>query len=527
MLEEYFKKFRNQIIGIDHTIETPFGTKKIVYADWTASGRTYRPIEEKMMNSVLPLVANTHTETTATGKAMTNAYQTAKDIVKNHVNANKNDVLLFTGTGMTGAISKLQRILGLKYPENPNKYMSNCAERDKNDATIPVVFITHMEHHSNHTSWLETIAKVEIIGHTDTGEVDLDDLKKRLAANKHKTLKIASVIACSNVTGRKNDYHSIAKIMHQNSGFCFVDFACSGPYENIDMHPSDNEASLDAVFLSPHKFLGGPGTAGVVVFNRALYTCEIPDQPGGGTVTFTNPWGGRFYIEDIESREDGGTPGFLQGIKTAMAIKLKEEMGVEKIMAREHEINQQLFEGFDSIPEVTVLEPNQKDRLGVFSFVVENIHYNLMVRLLNDLFGIQTRGGCACAGTYGHILLNFSQSVSEEINCTLQQGDNTSRPGWVRLSIHPTTSSEEVNSLIAAIKHIVDHISELKPLYEYDKSINDFIYNGLKAYRDIDISSWFEPARHQSEQLVRKKEKSLSPLGSIFRYITNRTKIQS
>jgi len=508
-------------------IETPFGIKKIVYADWTASGRTYRPIEEKMMNSVLPLVANTHTETTATGKAMTKAYQAAKEIVKNHVNANENDVLLFTGTGMTGAISKLQRILGLKYPEKPNKYMSNCEKRDKDDASIPVVFITHMEHHSNHTSWLETIAKVEIIAHTDDGDVDIDDLKKRLIANQHKSLKIASVIACSNVTGRKNDYHSIAKIMHQNNGYCFVDFACSGPYENIDMHPTDSEAGLDAIFLSPHKFLGGPGTAGVVVFNKTLYTCEIPDQPGGGTVTFTNPWGGRFYIDDIESREDGGTPGFLQGIKTAMAVKLKEEMGVENIIAREHEINKQLFEGFEKIPEIKILDDHQKDRLGVFSFTVENIHYNLMVRLLNDLFGIQTRGGCACAGTYGHILLNFSQSVSEDINCTLQQGDNTSRPGWVRLSIHPTSSNEEINFLISSIKHIVNNISDLSPLYLYDKSINDFIYKGPNTYKDIDIISWFESTEKLNGQSNRKKGKSLSPFTSIFRYIANRTKIES
>ena len=491
MLEKYFEKYRKRIIGIDHTIETPFGVKKIVYADWTASGRNYRPIEEKMMNTILPMVANTHTETTATGKAMTNAYHEAKNIIKNHVNATKDDVLIFAGTGMTGAISKLQRILGLKYPENPNKYMSNCTEIDENDDAIPVIFITHMEHHSNHTSWLETVAKVEIIGQTPSGEVDLLDLKNRLEKNKNKSLKIASVIACSNVTGIKNNYSGISKIMHENDGYCFVDFACSGPYEHIDMHPEDKLARLDAVFLSPHKFLGGPGTSGVVVFNKALYHNLVPDQPGGGTVTFTNPWGGRFYIEDIETREDGGTPGFLQGIKTAMVVRLKEEMGIDNILAREHEINKQLFEAFTAIPEITILDGKQTVRLGVFSFTVEGIHYNLMVRLLNDLFGIQTRGGCACAGTYGHLLLNYNTIQSEHIYCGIQAGDNTERPGWIRLSIHPTTSTEEVNFMISSIKHIISEIETYRTLYKYDKVVNDFIYSGESKFNEVNIKEWF------------------------------------
>ncbi|MDX1351111.1 MAG: aminotransferase class V-fold PLP-dependent enzyme, partial [Putridiphycobacter sp.] len=278
MLENYFEKFRQEIIGINQTIETPFGTKKIVYADWTASGRNYRPIEEKMMQSIMPLVANTHTETTATGKAMTKAYHKAKSIIKNHVNASNDDVLIFAGTGMTGAINKLQRILGLKYPEEPNRFMQNCEKLDLEHPDIPVVFITHMEHHSNHTSWLETVVKLEIIGFTSEGDVDIENLKNRLDANKHKKLKIASVIACSNVTGIQNDYQQIAIEMHKKGGYCFVDFACSGPYETIDMHPENEQARLDAIFLSPHKFLGGPGTAGVVIFNKMLYHNNIPDQ---------------------------------------------------------------------------------------------------------------------------------------------------------------------------------------------------------------------------------------------------------
>lgn len=491
MLEKYFEKFRKEIIGIDQTIETPFGTKKLVYADWTASGRNYRPIEEKLMNTIMPFVANTHTETTATGRAMTLAYHEAKEIIKRHVNAHEDDALIFAGTGMTGAISKLQRILGLKYPEDPNNYLESCSKRPIDDPNTPVVFITHMEHHSNHTSWLETIAKVEIIGQTMQGTVDIEDLKIKLDHHKNKTLKIASVIACSNVTGVQNDYHAIAEIMHLNNGYCFVDFACSGPYENINMHPNQELRRLDAVFLSPHKFLGGPGTAGVVIFNKKLYKNHVPDQPGGGTVTYTNPWGERYYIDDIETREDGGTPGFLQGIKTAMVIRLKEEMGVENIVAREHEIISQLFDGFNSIPEITVLDGEQTNRLGVFSFTVSDIHYNLMVRLLNDLFGIQTRGGCACAGTYGHLLLNLNAKKAEEIYCSIKDGDNTDRPGWVRLSIHPTTSNEEVSYMINSIKFIVENIDNYRDKYSYDQAINDFIYNGEKNFTEINITDWF------------------------------------
>ncbi|MFK8038236.1 MAG: aminotransferase class V-fold PLP-dependent enzyme [Crocinitomicaceae bacterium] len=491
MLETYFKKFRDQIIGINQTIETPFGIKPIIYADWTASGRNYRPIEEKLLNEVLPLVANTHTETTATGKAMTKAYSTAKKIIKKHVNADENDVLLFAGTGMTGAICKLQRILGLKYPESPNKYMKNCQSLDPNDSAIPVVFITHMEHHSNHTSWLETIAKVEIIGQTSNGEVDIKDLEERLKNNQHKTLKIASVIACSNVSGIQNNYTGIAEVMHKNDGYCFVDFACSGPYEEIDMHPANELERLDAIFLSPHKFLGGPGTAGIVVFNKSLYDNAIPDHPGGGTVTFTNPWGGRFYIDDIETREDGGTPGFLQGIKTAMVFQLKEEMGIQNILEREHEINTRLFNAFQSIPEITILDGKHTARLGVFSFTVKDIHYNLMVRLLNDLFGIQTRGGCACAGTYGHLLLNYSSQESELINCSIQSGDQSERPGWIRLSIHPTTTNSEVETMINAIQHIIAKIDDYKHIYTYSNQINDFIYNGNSVYEEVDTNAWF------------------------------------
>ena len=264
-LEIYFQQFRENIVGINQTFDAPLGLKPIIYTDWTASGRLYRPIEEKLLNEFGPFVANTHTETSITGSAMTMAYHKARSIIKKHVNASSDDVLITDGTGMTGVVNKFQRILGLKVSENLKNYTSVP------DELRPIVFISHMEHHSNQTSWLETIANVEIIPCQDSGLICFDSFEKLLIKYKDRPIKIASVTACSNVTGIRTDYYKIAKIIHQNGGLCFVDFACSGPYVAIDMHPQDQESYLDAIFFSPHKFLGGPGTSGVLVFNKNLY----------------------------------------------------------------------------------------------------------------------------------------------------------------------------------------------------------------------------------------------------------------
>ncbi|RZJ66052.1 MAG: aminotransferase class V-fold PLP-dependent enzyme, partial [Flavobacterium sp.] len=358
-LETYFQQFRKNIIGIDQEFDSPFGTQKIVYTDWTASGRLYRPIEERLTNDFGPFVANTHTETTVSGTAMTNAYHEARNIIKRHVNASQDDVLITDGTGMTGVINKFQRILGLKVPESLKAYV-NVPEEKK-----PVVFISHMEHHSNQTSWLETIASVVVIPACSQGLICLDSFGDLLEKYKDHSIKIASITACSNVTGIKTPYHEVAKLMHRNNGVCFVDFACSAPYVEINMHPEDSESWLDAIFFSPHKFLGGPGTSGVLIFNKKLYKNMVPDHPGGGTVSWTNPWGEHKYLDNIEEREDGGTPGFLQVIKTALAIRLKEQMGIKNILDREHEIIEYIFSELHDVEGLNILAPQHQNRLGV------------------------------------------------------------------------------------------------------------------------------------------------------------------
>lgn len=484
-LEHYFSKFRNHIIGIDQTFETPFGIKNVVYTDWTASGRLYRPIEEKLINEFGPFVANTHTETATTGAAMTLAYHEARKIIKRHVNASEEDVLITEGSGMTGVVNKFQRILGLKISENLRPYTQIP------DAIKPVVFVSHMEHHSNQTSWLETIADVVVVPCNEEGLLCLRSFEKCVQQYQDRAIKIAAITSCSNVTGIKTDYHSVAKIMHQHNGLCFVDFACCAPYVAIDMHPEDEDAYLDAIFFSPHKFLGGPGTSGVLIFNKRLYKNTIPDNPGGGTVSYTNPWGEHDYFDDVETREDGGTPAFLQTIKIALAIKLKEEMGVAKIEARENEINPIVFETLESIPNVVVLAPNIKNRLSIFSFYVVGYHFNLVVKLLNDRYGIQTRGGCSCAGTYGHYLLNVDQDTSHKIKDQILSGCSTEKPGWVRMSIHPTITSEELKFVCNALKEVCTHIAEWSKDYEYDTQKNDYLYKGSTPVEHALVQKWF------------------------------------
>ncbi len=484
-LEIYFQQFRKNIVGIEQSFQSPYGEKEIIYTDWTASGRLYRPIEEKLLNQFGPFVANTHTETSVTGSAMTMAYHKARNIIKKHVNASADDVLITDGTGMTGVVNKFQRILGLKVSENLKEY-TTVPELLK-----PIVFITHMEHHSNQTSWLETIADVEIIPCEDSGLICFKSFQKLLDQYKERPIKIASITACSNVTGIRTDYHKIAKVIHQNGGLCFVDFACSAPYVAIDMHPEDEEMYLDAIFFSPHKFLGGPGTSGVLIFNKKLYKNLVPDNPGGGTVNYTNPWGDHDYIDDIETREDGGTPGFMQTIKIALSVQLKEQMGIDKILAREHEINKLVFEALSKIPNLKILAPQHQDRLGIFSFFIENVHFNLIVKLLNDRFGVQTRGGCSCAGTYGHFLLHVDQNTSKGIEKKILDGCMVERPGWIRMSIHPTITNKEVLFVCESIKQVAENYKEWGMDYEYHASKNEFIHKTATPIENKIVNNWF------------------------------------
>ncbi|MCK0131247.1 aminotransferase class V-fold PLP-dependent enzyme [Flavobacteriaceae bacterium F08102] len=467
-LEGYFQQFRKRIIGDVYSFESRNGKQDVLYADWIASGRLYKDIEEIMCEKIGPMVANTHSFSSETGKASTYAYKEARKIIKKHVNASDDDILVTTGTGMTAALAKLQRLMGLKWPDA----VKDKIKLDPKDR--PVVFITHMEHHSNHVPWMETIADVVILDADPDGLVNPSYLEEALKKYTDRPLKIGSFSACSNVTGIITPYQKLAEIMHAHGGYCFLDFAASAPYVSIDMHPENPAHKIDALFFSPHKFLGGPGTCGVLVFDKVLYNTKAPDNPGGGNVKWTNPWGDYGYFDDIETREDGGTPGFLQVMRTALAIRLKEKMGVENMKNREEQLLTLCFKKLKEIPNVSILGDNDEKRIGCVSFTVKGIHYNLLVRLLNDRFGIQVRGGWSCASTYSHHLFNIHEDNSKAVIDGIAKKDLTNKPGWVRISLHPVTTDAEVIKICDAVKTITENIEEWSAAYTYNPATNEF-----------------------------------------------------
>jgi selenocysteine lyase/cysteine desulfurase len=495
-LWSHFQRFAEKTVGHDATYRGANDKLRSVhYFDWTASGRLYAPIEHAMSRSFGPLIANTHTESSRTGQDTTEAYHHARDVIKTHVNADPDrDVLVVTGSGATGAVNKLQRILGLKFNDQIDKYSQFTGEKPQGDvfspADRPVVFVTHMEHHSNQTSWIETEADVVGVPAGDNGSVDPQKLRSLLDTYKGRKTKIGAFTAASNVTGIKTPVGELAKVMHEaEGGIAFFDYAAAAPYVDIDMNPEDPLEKPDAIYFSPHKFLGGPGTTGVLIFDKGRYPEGPPDHPGGGTVAWTNPWGGRRYagdvrdqitVADIEIREDGGTPPFMQTIKTALAIELKETMGTEAMLEREEHLVDKFMDGLAGIEGYEILEPSNKDRLGIVSFRTDglNLNYNLVVKILSDEYGVQTRGGCSCAGTYGHELFSISPPVSAEITDQIDHGDHTRKPGWVRVSLHPTNSDEEVDYLLNSLKDIADNGLAMKTNYTYDKSSNEWTRKG-------------------------------------------------
>ena len=476
-LSRYFSPFRQQIVGNETPIQTPYGTYPLLYADWTASGRLYRPIEKRLSEELGTFMANTHTDTSFTGKLMTDAYHWARHIVKQHVKAGDDYILIQAGYGMTGAVNKLQRILGLSVHERYRDQVRNSLER------IPLVVVSRMEHHSNHISWLETIADLELIPFDAQGMPDLNAYEDLLKRHKGRPIYLA-MTACSNVTGLVPPTEDFVRLTHRYGGRAFIDYACSAPYTDIDL--STGEEAPDAISFSPHKFLGGPGSGGILIMKKSLYRKHIPDHPGGGTVAWTDPWNGAVYVDDPEIREDGGTPGFVQMIRTALSILLKEEMGTDYIRRREHEILERLIPGLASIPGIHVLEQRHKERFGVVSILTDRLPYGLVTRLLNDLGGIQSRGGCSCAGTYGHYLLGLDKSVSEQWKNDVLQGKTADKPGWTRISIHPTTTDEEVEKILEVMSFIM---KKGKSLAE-----KDYVKKGNGYYhKDFDYE---KQARH-------------------------------
>lgn len=390
----------------------------------------------------------------------------------------------------------------------PQRYKQAVLEQlvDPND--VPIVFVTHFEHHSNEISWRESLAEVIELPPTASGAVDPAALRDLLEKYKMRSTIIGSFSQCSNVTGIFSPIHTLAQLMHEYGGYCFVDFACSAPYVDINMHPpNDPGGHLDAIFFSPHKFLGGPGSSGVLVFNTKLPGLHgVPDQPAGGTVKWTNPWNEHRYVDDIEAREDGGTPGFLQAIKAALAVQLKEEMGVEAMSVKERTLMDIAIPLLRQIEGIELLGDLTCERLPIISFYVQGVHHNLIVKLLNDKFGVQARGGCACAGPYGHHLLGIEPGQSKGITDQIDSNDSSNKPGWVRLALHPTMSKKECSMVIGAIKDVVLHVKEWQQDYMFDSTCAEYTHvSEVKELEEQKVQ-----ARKQLLQKGRCRRRSLA-----------------
>ena len=468
------------MIGSDYAVPGPFGSRRVTYADYTASGRSLTFIEDYIRHVVLPLYANTHTESSGTGLQTTRLREDARRLIKDAVNAGDEYVVLFTGSGATGAVAHLIGALGLSIPSRlEDEYgLSSMIPAEQR----PVVFVGPFEHHSNELPWRESIADVVRIDEDEDGHIDLAQLAAELGTYADRRLKIGSFSAASNVTGIISNTADIARLLHDNGALSFWDFAAAAPYVAMDMSPADDpQAYQDAVFISPHKLIGGPGTPGLLVARRELFANRVPVVPGGGTVSFVNPTEHR-YIDDIEHREEGGTPNIVGSIRAGLAFQLKQQVGTERIRALEEDFIERAIASWSADPNILILGNHEADRLSIVSFVVRHgdryLHHNFIVALLNDLFGIQSRGGCSCAGPYGHRLLGIDIDTSLEFEREISKGCELIKPGWVRVSFNYFITEAVFQFIVDAVHAVANDGWRLLPSYRYDMD------SGLWEHRD-------------------------------------------
>lgn len=454
---------RNEILGNDFFFETPYGKRLMTYADYTASGRSLAFIENYLL-LIQRSYANTHTEDDVTGRTMTNLLHRAEHLIKRSFNAEENCYIIACGTGSTGAISKIQEILGLYIPPATKTRLNKPVHELVDEKKSPIIFVGPFEHHSNDVMWRETIGKVIEVELTADGLIDLNDLEKKVSNPEYKHRdKIGSFSAASNVTGVLAPVYDIAKILHKYGAIACFDFAACAPYIEINMN-KDDESYLDAVFLSPHKFLGGPGSSGILVFNKRLYNHDIaPTFAAGGTVDFVSS-DAYDFIKDVEAREKPGTPGILQTIKASLAITLKGEIGIDNIEEVERKFIHTVFRRLSKNPNIEILGNKDPDkRIAIFSLNIKHvntsrfIHPKFVTRLLNDLFGIQSRAGCSCAGPYGHRLLNITSDRSNKYRRVIQEGIQCIKPGWIRVNFHYTLTTNDVNFILDALEFIAEY----------------------------------------------------------------------
>jgi selenocysteine lyase/cysteine desulfurase len=484
--EALLDAIRDAVIGDDQVLDGPFGPRRVTYADYTASGRSLAFIEDYIRREVLPLYANTHTETSGTGLQTTRFREDARRIVLESVGGTDADGVIFCGSGATAAVNTLIGILNLRIPADlDDRY--RLRERIPPQER-PVVFIGPYEHHSNEIPWRESIAEVVVIDERGDGGVDLDHLERELKRFSERPLKIGSFSAASNVTGIESDTRAITVLLHRHGALSFWDYAAAAPYVEIEMNPrggGDAElARKDAIFLSPHKFVGGPGTPGVLVVKRALLRNRVPTMPGGGTVAYVNPTDHR-YLDDRVHREEGGTPAIVEAIRAGLVFQLKQAVGTGLIRRREDAFIRRAIESWSRNPKIDILGNHDARRLSIVSFVVRHgaryLHHNFVVAVLNDLFGIQARGGCSCAGPYGHRLLGIDLTRSREFEEEIVKGNEGIKPGWVRVNFNYFLSEPVFEFVLEAMHLVAERGWALLPRYRFDPATGRWTHRDART----------------------------------------------